>query len=87
MTNKMCIRDRLYIDDLVEGMFDLLEGKEEHCEFDGVETVACLLYTSPPMGALIDGAIVARHCDGAVLVIESGAVSWRIEQKLSLIHI
>ena len=30
----------LYIDDLVEGMFDLLEGKEQHCEFDEVETVA-----------------------------------------------
>ena len=29
----------LYIDDLVEGMFDLIEGKEKHCEFDGVETV------------------------------------------------
>ena len=29
----------LYIDDLVEGMFDLLEGKEQHCEFDSVETV------------------------------------------------
>lgn len=29
----------LYIDDLVEGMFDLLEGKEQHCEYDGVETV------------------------------------------------
>ena len=29
----------LYIDDLVEGMYDLLEGKEVHCEFDGVETV------------------------------------------------
>ena len=29
----------LYIDDLVEGMYDLLEGKEQHCEFDGVETV------------------------------------------------
>lgn len=29
----------LYIDDLVQGMFDLLEGKEQHCEFDGVETV------------------------------------------------
>lgn len=29
----------LYIDDLIEGMFDLLEGKEIHCEFDGVETV------------------------------------------------
>lgn len=30
----------LYIDDLIEGMFDLLEGKEQHCEFDGVEAVA-----------------------------------------------
>ena len=29
----------LYIDDLVEGMFDLLEGKEKHCEFDGVDTM------------------------------------------------
>lgn len=29
----------LYIDDLVETMFDLLEGKECRCEFDGVETV------------------------------------------------
>lgn len=29
----------LYIDDLIEGMLDLLEGKGSHCEFDGVETV------------------------------------------------
>ena len=31
----------LYIDDLVDGMFDLLEGKEQHCEFDGVDAVPC----------------------------------------------
>lgn len=29
----------LYIDDLVEGMFDLLEGREIHCGFNGVETI------------------------------------------------
>ena len=29
----------LYIDDLVEGMFDLLEGKEQHCEYAGLEPV------------------------------------------------
>lgn len=29
----------LYIDDLIEGMCDLLEEKERHCEFNGVETV------------------------------------------------
>ena len=27
----------LYIDDLVEGMYDLLEWKELHCEYDGLE--------------------------------------------------
>lgn len=30
----------LYIDDLVEAMFDLLENKECHCEYDGLEPVA-----------------------------------------------
>lgn len=29
----------LYVDDLVQGMFDLLEGREQRCEFDGVEAV------------------------------------------------
>ena len=29
----------LYIDDLVEGLFDLLEGKAQRCAFDGTETV------------------------------------------------
>ena len=32
----------LYIDDLIEGMFDLLEGREKHCEY-------------PPAGQEIDG--------------------------------
>lgn len=29
----------LFVDDLVEEMLNALEGKEHHCEFDGVETV------------------------------------------------
>lgn len=29
----------LYIDDLIEGMFDLLEGKEARCEYDGLNPV------------------------------------------------
>ena len=29
----------LYIDDLIQGLFDLLEGRVFHCEFDGAETV------------------------------------------------
>lgn len=29
----------LFIDDLIEEMYDALEGKEHHCEFEGVETI------------------------------------------------
>lgn len=31
----------LYIDDLVVEMLDALEGKEHHCDFDGINTVLC----------------------------------------------
>ena len=31
----------LFIDDLIEEMFDALEGKEHHCEFEGIKTVFC----------------------------------------------
>ena len=31
----------LYIDDLVAELLAALEGKEHHCEFDGIETVFC----------------------------------------------
>ena len=41
-----------------------------------------ILVDTPPMGNLIDGAIVASRCDGAVLVIESGGVSYRLAQKV-----
>lgn len=39
VNNRSTELELLYIDDLIEGMFDLLEGKEQHCEFEGVETV------------------------------------------------
>ena len=55
----------LYIDDLIEGMFDLLEGKEQHCEFDGVETVltpACDSKSSDSTGKSSDGA--SKASDG-----------------------
>lgn len=31
----------LFIDDLVEEMLDALEGREHHCEFEGVEALPC----------------------------------------------
>ena len=31
--------EMIFIDDLIDEMFDALEGKEHHCEFDGIQTV------------------------------------------------
>lgn len=31
----------LYIDDLIQAMFDLLENKEQHCTYNGAEAVPC----------------------------------------------
>ena len=46
------------------------------------ESYDYVVIDTPPMGNLSDGAIIARHCDGAVLVIESGAISFRLLQKV-----
>lgn len=41
-----------------------------------------VIIDTPPMGNLIDGAIVAGLCDGAVIVVESGETSFRLVQKV-----
>ena len=44
----------LYIDDLVSELLDALEGREHHCEFDGLNTILC------PEGKFC-GAPVTHH--------------------------
>ena len=41
-----------------------------------------IIIDTPPMAKLIDGAIVGSLCDGAVIVIESGAISCHLVQKV-----
>ena len=41
VNNRSTQLELLYIDDLVAEMLDALEGKEHHCEFDGLKTVLC----------------------------------------------
>ena len=39
---------------------------------------------TPPIGSLIDAAVVAEKSDGAVLIVESDAVSYKVAQKAKL---
>lgn len=40
-----------------------------------------ILIDTPPISSLIDAAIAAKQCDGAIMVIESELVSYKIAQK------
>lgn len=50
------------------------EKLREHYDYIFVDT--------PPVGTIIDAAIVAQKCDGAVLVVESEAVSHKVAKKV-----
>lgn len=39
VNDRNAVIELLYIDDLIDGMFDLLEGKERRCEYDGINPV------------------------------------------------
>ncbi len=41
-----------------------------------------VLIDCAPIGAAIDAAVIAKHCDGAILVISQGAVSRRMVQAV-----
>lgn len=52
----------------------LLEEKREEYDYIFIDT--------PPVGTMIDAAVVAEKCDGAILVIESDLVSYKVAQKV-----
>ena len=43
-----------------------------------------VLIDTPPLGSVIDSAIVAKISDGAVLVMESNAISYRFAKDVKI---
>ncbi len=41
-----------------------------------------VIIDTPPVGSVIDAAVVARNCDGVVLVLRDGEVSYRLAQRI-----
>ena len=41
-----------------------------------------VIVDTPPLGSVIDGAVVGAICDGTVLVVESGAISYKFAQNV-----
>ena len=63
---------------------ELLGGKQFRGMLQALRQVYdYVIIDTPPLGSVIDGAIVAGNCDGAVLVIESGVISYRFAQSVT----
>lgn len=41
-----------------------------------------VIIDTPPLGAVIDAAIIAKNCDGMALVIEANSISYKFAQKV-----
>lgn len=61
---------------------ELLEEDLFHDLIQSLKDYDYVIIDTPPMANLIDSAIVASNCDGAIIVVEQGAVSYRLEQKV-----
>ena len=53
---------------------NMIKGLREQYDFVLVDT--------PPLGSVIDSAIVAESCDGVILVLEAGAISWKFARSV-----
>ena len=61
-----------------------LLGSRKFSELLGVmkRPFTYIIIDTPPLGSVIDAAVVAKHCDGTILVVENNAVSYRFVQKV-----
>lgn len=83
----------LYIDDLVEGMFDLLEGKVQHCSFNVAETVldangkyCCIPITHKvTLGRIVD--LLEEFKEQPVTLLMPKMPEWSFEKKLFSLYL
>ncbi|WP_329957494.1 polysaccharide biosynthesis tyrosine autokinase [Novisyntrophococcus fermenticellae] len=62
---------------------ELLGGKYFKSLIEAIRNVYdYVIIDTPPLGSVIDSAIIAEICDGAIMVIESGVISYRFAQEV-----
>ena len=62
---------------------ELLETKRFQGMIDSMRKVYdYIIIDCPPLGLVVDAAIVAKECDGAILVVESAKTKYRLAQSV-----
>lgn len=53
---------------------ELIESERDNYDY--------IIIDAPPLGSVIDAAIIAKHVDGAIIVVESCAISYKLAQSV-----
>ncbi len=62
---------------------ELLHGERfEEFMTKAKEIFDFIVIDTPPIGSVIDAAIVSKHCDGGIIVVKSGKISYRYAKKV-----
>lgn len=62
---------------------ELLSGERFHKLIESLRAVYdYIIIDNAPLGLVIDAAIVAKECDGAMIVVEAGAIKYRQVQEV-----
>lgn len=62
---------------------ELLAGSRFHTLLEETRTqYDYILIDSAPLGSVIDSAVIAKECDGSVIVVESGVLSYRFIEEI-----
>ena len=80
---KSVLAGRYKVGGVEAGLAHYLSGQktlDEVCLKTDIEGMDIIF--SGPLGSVIDSAIVAKECDGAIIVIEADAVSYRFVQNV-----
>lgn len=61
---------------------EILDGERfKHLIETVKEKFDIVIIDTPPMGSVIDAAVIAKNCDGGIIVINSGQASYRQIRK------
>lgn len=86
ITETICLTSQRYLNIVFPGTFppnpsELLGSERFRAMVNAMKKDFTVIIDTPPIGSVIDAAVVTRACDGVVLVLKDGAISYRFAQR------